>query len=189
MDEEWKEFALKLWTNPDLADENDEAYHFTRSAESMSKALRDPSDRRSGELHRIHWLEESIGVMHTAMLKQGKQVFGDAFYMSWPYFLNLRPFYLKDVTRHTCMCVYHMRFDEMANGLHNYRKTLRQQQISPCFCSIPGTSRDLRNQLVCPRGAEKQTLDNTDCILQRCSDGKDLGRLFSRPTAMCALET
>jgi hypothetical protein len=31
------------------------------------------------------------------------------FHMSQTIFSELRPFYVKDPTRETCMCIYHMR--------------------------------------------------------------------------------
>lgn len=72
----WIAFATEFWTNPELADENNEAYNFTRRAESMSKSLRDPKDRKSKERHRVHWLEESVGTIYEAMVARGKQQFG-----------------------------------------------------------------------------------------------------------------
>lgn len=149
MDEACIEFAHEYWTEPDLVDENSEAYRFTRRGETMSKVVRDPKDCKSGELHRINWLEENIGVIYNAMVKRGKQVFGEDFHMSWTYFLEVRPFYVKDATRQTCMCVYHMRFEEMATGLINYRKAMRQHRVSNCSCLIPVNSRELRRQLEC----------------------------------------
>lgn len=81
----------------------------------MSKVVRDPKDH-SSQPHRIHWLEERVGVIYETMCQRGKEVFGEGFHMSWPFFLDLRPYYVKDATRETCMCVYHLRFDEMATG-------------------------------------------------------------------------
>lgn len=193
MREEWVEFARQFWEDPELADENDEAYNFTRRAEATSAVVRDPSNRKSGDWHRIHWLEESIVVMFTAMLERGKTTFGDDFHMSWPFFLDLRPFYVKDATRQTCMCVYHLRFEEMASGLLTYRRTLRREKISNCSCQIPANSRDLRRHLICPKrngpDVQNATLDNRDCILQRCVECKDLQKLMSGPCGMCDEET
>lgn len=192
MDEDHVEFALEFWTNPELVDENNEVYNFTRQAESTSKVVRDPSDRKSVP-HRIHWLEETIGVIYASMLKRGKQVFGEQFHMSWPYFLDLRPYYVKDATRETCMCVYHLRFDEMANGLLRYRRTLRRERVATCNCSIPQSSRDLRKQLVCAGDDGLDTmfhsLDAVDCIMQKCEDCMELRKLFNGPSSMCEQET
>lgn len=198
MDEEWLDFALEFWTEPDLADENDEAYNFTRRAESASKVVRNPEERKSNETHRIHWLEERVQVIYGAMVKRGKEIFGNSFHFSWPMFLDLRPYYVKDSTRETCMCVYHMRFDEMARGLLKYRRTLKQQKVTQCNCSVPENSRALRKLLVCPRRNDNageaeevegvSKLDNIDCILQRCTNCKDLARLTYGPSSLCSDE-
>lgn len=73
-------------------------------------------------------------LIYETMLQRGKQIFGPDFHMSWPYFLDLRPYYVKDATRETCMCVYHLRFEEMADGLLSYRRTLRREKVSKCSC-------------------------------------------------------
>lgn len=194
MPEDWVEFATEFWIEPELADENNEAYNFTRRAESASKVVRNPNDRHSHEVHRIHWLEERVQVMYSTMLKRGAQVFGEKFHFSWPMFLALRPYFVKDSTRETCMCVYHMRFDEMATGLLKYRRTLKQQKISTCSCEIPKNPRALRKLLVCPRGHDTNEdeacsrLDQIDCVLQQCEQCKDLLRLVSGPCSLCPEE-
>lgn len=106
MDEACIEFAHEYWTEPDLVDENSEAYNFTRRAATMSKVVRDPKDRKSSELHlhRIKWLEENIGAIYNAMVKRGKQVFGEDLHMSLPDFLEVRPFYVKDARRGKLAC-------------------------------------------------------------------------------------
>ena len=85
------------------------------------------------------------------MLAAGKIIFGDKFTLSHTYFSHLRPFYVKDATRETCMCVYHLRFREFANGLTNYRQTLRDQKVSACTCDWPKNDKWLCRQLICPR--------------------------------------
>ena len=131
MDGTWVEFARKYWTDSFLADpETGEAYNFVRRSEKMSDEMRDPSDRKSKDRYRIFWLEEKVNVMYEAMKKAGKYAHGDSFHMSWPYFLSLRPFWVKDATRDTCMCIYHLRWREFANGLTEYRKSLRREQVS-----------------------------------------------------------
>lgn len=192
MNEEWVEFASEYWSEPELVDENNEAYTFTRRSESMSQVVRDPTDRTNKVYHRVHWLEERISVMYQAMLSRGMQRFGDDFHMSWPYFLGLRPYYVKDATRQTCMCVYHMRFDEVANGLLNYRRSLQKQEMVKCSCYIPANTRELRKMLICSAHEDHvaSSLDNIECIMQRCEDCKGLQRLFASNVkgSMCADE-
>ena len=63
MCEDWAEFAREFCTNPELANESHEAYNFTRRVELTSKVVRDPDHRKGGETHRIHWLEETLGLV------------------------------------------------------------------------------------------------------------------------------
>lgn len=120
----WREFALQFWTDPFLADQHGQAYNFVRCSERASDEIRDPHDRKSSHRYRILWLEERIGVMYDAMLESGKQTFSEnVFHMGMTYF---RPFYVKDATRETCMCIYHLRWREFADGLLSYRHALKR---------------------------------------------------------------
>jgi hypothetical protein len=126
---EWRDLALRFWIDPFLTDQHGQLYNFVRASERTSDEMRDPKDRKSAERWRIHWLEERIGVMYDAMLRDGKIVYGPKFHLSWPVFLDLRPFFVKDATRETCMCVYHLRWREMADGLLTYRRKLRDNKV------------------------------------------------------------
>ena len=44
-------------------------------------------------------------------------------------FRELRPFYVKEATRETCMCIYHLRWTEFSSALLKYRSTCRAQGI------------------------------------------------------------
>ena len=181
------DFAQQFWTDPFLADADGSAYNFVRRSEKQSDEMRDPLDRKSDKRYRIVWLEARIGDMYEAMLKRGKEIFGAFFKFSWPSFLQLRPFHVKNATRETCMCVYHLRFREFANGLINYRQKLRTQKVSSCNCSWPVNDKWLCRQLICPRTGPK--LDNLDCMMQRCPKCKDLNFLTSGPGSLCWDET
>ena len=127
------------------------------------------------------------------MLEAGKAKFvGEDFKFSWPKFLELRPFWVKNATRETCMCVYHLRWAEFANGLITYRKTLKAQNITACDCNAtaPRNEKALRKSLICERreGEAVQSLDNTDCIHGRCFECQDLKKLTSGPGSLCADE-
>ena len=127
------------------------------------------------------------------MLEAGKTKFiGEDFKYSWPKFLELRPFWVKNATRETCMCVYHLRWAEFANGLTTYRKTLKAQNITACDCNAtaPRNEKALRKSLTCARreGEAVQSLDNTECIHGRCFECQDLKKLTSGPGSICADE-
>lgn len=178
---------MQFWVQPDLTDEFGNVLNFVRESERAADEMRDPKDRKSAERFRIIWLEEKVQVVYETMVRMGKLCFGEEFHMSWPYFLNLRPFYVKDATRVTCMCVYHLRWREFFEGLLKYRNAMRQQKISKCSCEWPKTEKLLRKQLICPpmqtRG--ELCLDNLDCISQRCNECKDLRKLTSGVGSLC----
>lgn len=97
--------------------------------------------------------------------------------------------------RETRACVFTicLRWREFANGLINYRKSLRQHKVAQqCLCSWPMTEKLLQKQLICPpvhnRGGDL-ALDNLECMLQRCGECNDLKKLRMGPGSMCADET
>lgn len=143
LDPTWIEFALQYWTDPSLG--------LVRASEVARDTIRNPSDRSDKCQYRKHYLQMTLGDGHEHMLAAGKASFGDSFHLSMTMFSDLRPFYVKDATRDTCVCVYHMRWHEFADGLRNYRKALRANKISTCKCEWAPNERALRRQLVCPR--------------------------------------
>ena len=128
---EWIEFCKLFWTDPFLTDEHGHACNFVRRSEKSSDEMRDPNNRKSQARFRIIWLEDKVETMYDTMVRMGKLAHS-GFHMSWPAFLELRPFYVKDARRDTCMCVYHLRWREFADSLLKYRHTLRDQKLSTC---------------------------------------------------------
>lgn len=160
-----------------------------RRSERTADEIRDPKDRKSPSRFRILWLEERVNLIYETMLRMGKSMFGSEFTMSWPYFLNLRPFYVKAATRETCMCVYHLRWREFSDGLLRYRNTLRQQKVATCSCSWPTNEKLLRKQLVCERQPDSAfSLDNVKCILQQCLECAGAKKLTNGPGGLCTDE-
>ena len=140
--DEWLEFAADYWKVDDLG--------FVRTSEKMSDEIRDPNDRKAPK-QRVVYLESRIGDMYLAMKRAGEQRF-EAFKLGETKFRELRPFYVKDATRETCMCIYHLRWSEFATGLLNYRHRLRKEKVSTCSCNFNGLNdKGLRKQLVCER--------------------------------------
>ena len=176
---EWLDFALLYWTNQELG--------FVRESEVARDTIRNPDDKSDKLPYRKCYLQKGIHEGHAEMLKAGKACFGEKFHMSYTYFVDLRPFFVKDETRDTCVCVYHMRWKEFANGIFNYRHSMRSKGISSCNCSIAPNEKALRRQLVCPR-APNATHDNIPCFLNRCLACHDARRLFEGPGSLCADE-
>ena len=139
----WRDLALQYWTDPELG--------FVRAAESARETMRNPDDRSDKQPYRKFYLQKGIHEGHTEMLRAGKAAFGDKFHLSHTYFSDLRPFYVKDASRDTCVCVYHMRWHEFADGIRNYRQNLRNHSISKCDCVWPPNEKALRMQLICQR--------------------------------------
>lgn len=108
MDADWRAFAMQYWIEPELTDEQGNMLNFVRRSEKASDEVRDPHNRKSNQRYRVVWLEEKIETIYNTMVRMGKLLFGDTFHMSWTYFLDLRPFYVKDAQRDTCMCIYHL---------------------------------------------------------------------------------
>ena len=189
MDPQWCEHARQFWTNEELTDERGNLYDYVRASERKADEMRDPNDRKSQRRWRIFWLEEKVHVIYDEMVRTGELAFGDKFHFSWPAFLALRPFYVKDATRTTCMCVYHLRWRELAEALFNYRKGLRDDRVSSCSCTWPSSERWLRKQLICEPSSDNG-INDIACIQQRCDICKDLKLLFDGTTkgSLCADE-
>ena len=110
------------------------------------------------------------------------------FHLGRTKFRELRPFYVKDATRETCMCIYHLRWAEFSSGLLNYRNQLRKEKVSLCNCNFVGLNeKGLRKQLVCPR-AEGASHDCEACVTNNCPDCKGARRLKCGPGSLCADE-
>lgn len=142
----WRDFALHYWTDDSLG--------LVRPSEVARDTMRNPSDRSDKSSYRKFYLQKNLGEGHAEMFAAGKAAFGDKFHLSFTYFSDLRPFYVKDASRDTCVCVYHMRWHEFANGIHNYRHNLRSNKIANCNCVWAPNERALRKQLICHRPEE-----------------------------------
>ena len=116
-------------------------------------------------------------------------MFGENFHIGYTLFTDLRPFYIKNATRTTCMCIYHLRWREMSVGLHNYRKALKQNKISVCACEFPKNESELRKQLICPRLDETKSYDNVSCVMQKCGDCSGAKNLVKGAKSLCEQET
>ena len=107
------------------------------------------------------------------------------FHMGRTQFRELRPFYVKDATRETCMCIYHLRWAEFSSSLLTYRNQLRKEKVSSCNCNFCGLNeKGLRKQLVCER-AEGASHDREACVTNQCPDCKDAARLTCGPGSLC----
>ena len=175
--EEWVEFALLYWTDEDLG--------FVRRSEKMSAAIRDPKDRKAPK-QRLFTLEARIGDMYEAMKAAGKERFGADFHFGLTKFRELRPFFVKDATRETCMCIYHLRWTQYCDALLKYRHTCRQMGVSTCQCSFDGLNEKfLRQSFVCQKDTGTQKYDNVKCVTNQCEDCHNCKRLTHATCGLC----
>jgi hypothetical protein len=149
--DEWKAHARAFWTDEELLHPTlGTPYGFLRSSELAKDQIRDPANRTSKETFRIIWLEARLGDVYEAMKVAGVLKWPE-FHMSQTIFSELRPFYVKDPTRETCMCIYHMRWSELCSALTTYRHKLRELKITACDCHVPKNGDEMRMALICPR--------------------------------------
>ena len=142
----------------------------------MSEAIRDPNNRKAPKC-RLYTLEARIGDTYDAMKAAGLQKYPD-FHLGLTKFRELRPFYVKDATRETCMCIYHLRWKQYCDAMLKYRTTCRQMGISTCSCSFDGLNEKfLRQALVCQKASGDQKYDNVACVTNTCGSCKDCKRL------------
>ena len=99
--------------------------------------MRNPDDKSDKQPYRKCYLQKGTHEGHTEMVAAGKAAFGDKFHMSYTYFSDLRPFYVKDETRDTCVCVYHMRWHEFADG-SSITAIICAQRASPSAAASAG---------------------------------------------------
>jgi len=133
--DKWKAHGLQFWTDAELLDPAGQLYGFVRYSERAKDQIRDPANRTSKETFRIAWLEACVRDVYAAMKAAGEATWPD-FHMSLTVFSGLRPFYVKDATRETCMCIYHMRWVELCLGGAAYRHKLREHQTAACSCPV-----------------------------------------------------
>jgi hypothetical protein len=190
-------FALLFWTDAELLGPDGQSYGFVRYSERAKDKIRDPANRTSKETFRIGWLEARIGDVYEAMKKAGKTEWSD-FHMSQTVFSELRPFYIKDATRETCMCIYHMRFDEMYSGLSKYRRKQRELKITNCSCCVPRNGDEFRKALICPRVSPESegsaaSVTSTDgspvaVAASVAEHGSSSNKMFSYDNLACVLQ-
>lgn len=53
LSQEWRDFALQFWVDPEASDEHGNALNFVRRSERSADEIRDPKNRKSSERYRI----------------------------------------------------------------------------------------------------------------------------------------
>ena len=171
-----------------------------RAGEKMRDKLRNPKDQSDEELYTIHYRETTIKDLYKDCVEQGeakwppKEASIDDFDGASPedYFEHVRiqkgfklseriyrdhkPFQIRMASRDQCMCIWHLRFEYLAEALHNFWKARREANSIKCNCPHLKTGTALRRHLMCPR-PDDATTDKIECVRQACRHCKDLKRL------------
>ena len=116
------------------------------------------------------------------MLEAASIEFKGLFYMSATINGILRPFWVKNSTRETCLCVYHLRFMQSATDLANFRQGLRSAGKCKCTTLIQRQSSELWHALLCPK-KEGERCYQWECVNNCCPHCKNAKRLTE--TVLC----
>jgi hypothetical protein len=154
---DWAEFVERRWDD------------LTRPSECAKDEAKDPVADSSGahRPHRKHWINTRLDDLREIMLALGKEEFGESFKLSKGTMLKLKKYYHLYPGRDTCLCRYHMQFDNHFTALRKWkvaaRRLLPEDQHS-ALPEMPGSPRELRQFLQCDKDGEYYQ--------QRCADRK-----------------
>ena len=160
----------------------------------MRDKLRNPKDRSDKELYTVHFREHTIKELHTECQREGLEkwpvqdpedflVFPDddfetirvrsGFKVSERIYRDCKPFQIRMATRDQCLCIWHLRFEYLAEAHYNYWKARREANKVNCDCPHLTTGTALRRHCVCSR-REGCLDDKIECINQVCRHCKGL---------------
>ena len=167
LDEEWEEHASKFWMD----------HKVSRESEISRRTMRNPHSRKDPIKYRHRYLTISVGKAHALMVQEGCNKY-PGFHLSLTRFSELRPFFVKDSCRESCLCVYHLCMQDAARVLYNYRQGLRS---GSCKCNTEDhplcrDTPDLWHYLLCPR-PEGHRVYARHCVNNTCKDCKGAKRL------------
>ena len=180
MPAQWKQFCRQHWVDS------------CRPGEKMRDELRNPKDRSDKEVYTIHFRERLIKDLHHDCVHKGKCEWpvlssdsdddADAarlkkgFKVSERTYRDQKPFFIRKAKRDQCLCIWHLRWEYIAEGLYNFWKARREGSKIKCECPSLSTGTALRRHLICPRpdGADRSKLE---CTRQACKDCDCLKRL------------
>jgi hypothetical protein len=167
---EWGTYITECWDD------------LTRASECTSDEARDKEADENGihPTHRIHWINNRLDDLLLIMLALGKEHFGDEFTVSRPTMLKFKKYYHRYPGRNTCLCRYHMEFDNHVYAIRRWKasaqRSLSQADKANCV-EMPGSPKELRTFLMCPREGEYY---DWDCVNRKCANCKaKLQTLFS----------
>ena len=163
-----------------------------RPGEKMRDKLKNPKDRSDKEVYTIHFREKLIKDLYTDCLVKGKEKWpvldpndGDGedvvrlkegFQLSDRVYRDEKPFFIREARRDQCLCIWHLRFEYLAEGFYNFWQARRTAVGTKCDCPHLKTGTALRRHLICPR-PEDADLSGLKCVRQACRNCRDIKRL------------
>ena len=175
---EWVDYCIEQWCSDD----------HTRCGEGKADYDIDPFDRTNQMRRR--YLDVQIGDVVAAVQSGGEEKFPaghtyddgvvrPAFHMGWKMVSALRPFYVKDNTRDTCLCWRCERWKHAAAALYFTRCEIKK--TTGCDCPNKRGGYDLLQQFMCnPK--------TPDCIDSKCEKCKGPRLVFGEGGAICKEE-
>jgi len=91
------------------------------------------------------------------------------FHMSFGVFYRCKPFNMRKGSRETCLCVYHLRWDFLCEGLWRFYKAIlgEDHERSSDLLKLLSNSSDLRKKLMCEQDGDG--FNKVECLKGTCS--------------------
>ena len=200
---EWIDFCVDTWVSDDC----------TRPGEAKDDRDRNPLNH--SEHHRRRYLDVQIKDVVRMVQEGGKAKFisgfkysdgkerKEGFHMDHKVISALRPYYVKDNTRDTCLCWRCEQWNRAAEALFHVRtRTKRvaapaqvagEEKKDTCGCANPKTGKKLMRHVMCvqqgPRDkAGRPPLPARSCVNSSCDKCKGVAGLFGAGGLVCAEE-
>jgi hypothetical protein len=172
--DDWMKFAIDFWSDE----------HVSRESEISKRRIRNPYTRKDTTKYGLHFLTVLIKDQYKMMLQAAAKHFKGHFYMSMTINSSLRPFWVKNSTRETCLCIYHLKWMQAAEDLANFRNGLRTSGQCKCTTPILRQSADLWHTLLCPK-KEGELCYQWECVNNRCPHCRGAKRLKESVLCKC----
>ena len=170
----WLDFAIAFWSDESVA----------RESEISKRRIRNPYTRKDKATYGLHFLTVLLKEEYKMMLVAARTHFNGLFYMSATINSVLRPFWVKNSTRETCLCIYHLKFMQAAEDLANFRQSLRASGKCKCTTPLLRHSSDLWHTLLCPK-KEGELCYQWECVNNRCPNCCNAKRLKESVLCKC----
>ena len=170
----WLDFAIAFWSDESVA----------RESEISKRRIRNPYTRKDKATYGLHFLTVLLKEEYKMMLVAARTHFNGLFYMSATINSVLRPFWVKNSTRETCLCIYHLKFMQAAEDLANFRQSLRASGKCRCTTPLLRHSSDLWHTLLCPK-KEGELCYQWECVNNRCPNCCNAKRLKESVLCKC----